>query len=132
MRSLNDDPVMDAAYFIENNIKQTHKLEAYLDIMDLLYVKGPVRVGDVEVDAVVNVSVVQTGKNKLEIEYFEVVDDLVDIIDKDGSIMYISYLQSDKTNMYVLMENFRHAVEEIAFEVAKNTSEEQWNYRLIE
>lgn len=118
---------------MDNSYKTNlHEVEAVLHIRDILYVNGPIIIDGLSLDAVVNVDVFQTGINRLEIEYFEVGGNIVDITNDDGSILYVGFEEGLKSSMAHILNNFIIEVERIALEQARNTPEENWDYRLTE
>jgi hypothetical protein len=105
-------------------------LEAYIEIKDLLGATGPVTVDGFDLDAVVNVVVVQTGTNSLVVDQFEVDGGVVDAIDDSPSIVYLNYEAQCGSEISKTMDNFTKEVKRLAVEYARNSDEDKWSYRI--
>ena len=101
------------------------QVDGYLILEDVLDGR---RVGaqGMFVDAVVNVTLVQSGVDKLSVEEIEIDGEMLDIEDPtDGSISYI--LTHNVAPDF--MDDLYEKIETIAIEIAKNTQEDKWEYR---
>lgn len=111
-----------------------YKLEAFIDLMDVLGRTGPLVVDGYNLDAIINVSIVQKGSDEFVVQYFEVEDNIVDLVSLyDGALIaYREFdLKGDK-QINIILRKFKQIVEQIAIQTAKNTPEQNWDYRLIE
>jgi hypothetical protein len=122
---------------IINDIHRTQQkrhILGVLNIRDVLYAQGAIEINDMILDAVVNVTVIQHGTNDLEIESFEVKDNIVYLLsdNDEEQLISINFNAAKDTVTGELMTEFENEIVKLALQIAKDTSENDWNYRLIE
>lgn len=128
---INDSPEADQV--LNDMVKRKNNtVEAHLFIKDVLGVKGPLTIDGIELDAVVHVRIVHTGSNTMSIEYFEIDGNVIDMYTNENGIVYVNYDSGLGTYTRKILNKFTNEVEQIAIEMARNTPEEEWDYRLIE
>lgn len=115
-------------------MRQRHLVEATLDIKDVLYTSGAIKIEGVFLDAVVNVVVSMYGSNDFEVEFSEVKDNIVYVDNGDSKeeLCALNYNAPENSATGEFMKRFIIAVELAAITIAKNTPEHEWNYRIAE
>jgi hypothetical protein len=105
---------------------------AILNIRDILYEQGAIEIDGNILDAVVNVTVVHHGTDDLEIESFEVLDNMVYLEpgEDNKDMVTLNFNAAEGTAVGSLMTKLQYELERLALEIARNTPEYEWSYRL--
>ena|ERR1700722_11284963 len=102
------------------------KVIGYLILEDLLE-NSPLTIGDLTVDAIVSVLVIQEGKDIL-VDDIVIDGNILDLENEQGNIEYSPIRNMDED----FMDEVYSKIEQIAITRAKQTTEDLWDYRLVD
>jgi len=106
----------------------------FVSIKDVLKDCYPIEVHGLTLDLEVNVTVIMRGSGELEVEFFDVVGDIVHIhMDEFPENKWLRLGWSGNDNILTgIKSEIKALISDIAVNLAKNTKEESWQYYVLD
>ena len=106
----------------------------FVSIKDVLKDCYPIEVHGLTLDLEVNVTVIMRGSGELEVEFFDVVGDIVYIhMDEFPENKWLRLGWSGNDNILTgIKSEIKALISDIAVNLAKNTKEESWQYYVLD
>lgn len=118
----------------EKNLKIAERSEAYITIKDLLGTSGPITIGNVSIDAMIDLKVVRTMDDEFLVEECSIAHNAVyfqaDLDSPKCVFVHIDDINSAYYNYYRFL--FEALVDEMAVEAAKKSDPVFWQWSLVD